>query len=562
MAIEKKTKKTTSMKPLNREPKDAVAAAKTSMGAEIESGVNKEIKDIVNDILKGNIKKAMNYKLGDNAKGGESMGIKENKKNIKECDTKKLSEKELILGGKKEEEPKVEEPEMKEGEIYNSEKAKYKFADNTSKGKDMGISEEEHSEDDEEHDAEGNDITPDGDEDDMNLEGEELDFDNLEENDEIELPEYQMNLEGEDETEEDPLDAELNLDGSEEPTEDGEGSELADAPMSEPTEEIPAEEPDADAPMGDEPDGDEAPISDEPTEDGEEDVSLEIDKNGDQDNIEIESTNYEDMADKDKEEVDGYMKEAEEFKKNFENELKGIEESVMPKNVKEKIGIIFEMAVKAKANAEAKKKTATVINKVNDYMKYIVKEYVQTKNAEIKEAIDASKKVELYENFKGLVENLYGSKATSNINEAKKTQDFLVNSISEQKKLTEALEQKLNEANEKVREMECVLLFTEATKAMTVTDKDRIADFVSTFEFKNVADFKSKLSIVMEQFKSLKNENKVAPKKINKIDENKIKAAIKNKKEVAVKEEINENVNNNNDADVIDPEKFNFNIIA
>ena len=229
----------------------------------------------------------------------------------------------------------------------------------------MGISETElHDETGEELDADGNPVEPDGDEIEPTEEGEKLDFDNLEENDEIELPEYQMNLEGEDETDEDPLDAELNLDGSEEPTEDGEGSELADAPMSEPTPEEGGEEMSVTDPSGDDIVNDDGTVEDpsgddvmtkEPAEDGEEDVSLEIDKDGEQDNIEIESANYEDMADKDKEEVDGYMKEAEEFKKNFENELKGIEESVMPKNVKEKIGIIFEMAVKAKANAEAKK---------------------------------------------------------------------------------------------------------------------------------------------------------------------------------------------------------------
>ena len=187
------------------------------------------------------------------------------------------------------------------------------------------------------------------------------------------------------------------------------------------------------------------------------------------------------------------------------------------------------MLAEAKAKIIAKKQVATIVEKTNDYMEYVVKEFVETKEKEIKEAVESVKKAEIYENFKYLVEKVYGEKAT-NILEAKKTEEFLINVISEMKAENQKLETRLTESANTIKKMECKLIFNEMTKDVSHVEREKLAEFVATFDVKDTADFKSKLKMVKESFETLKSDKKKVATKSTTITESTITNAVKKQK--------------------------------
>jgi len=262
--------------------------------------------------------------------------------------------------------------------------------------------------------------------------------------------------------------------------------------------------------------------------------------------------NFDDLDSDDQLEIEGMNNEVNDIQNKLTSELEAIGEAVLPKKAQDKLRIYFEMLAEKKANIIAKRQVATILEKTNDYMEYVVKEFVDSKEKEIKEAVELSKKAEIYENFKYLVEKMYGN-STTNIMEAKKTEEFLINLLEGMKSENEKMERKLNEAKETVKEMECKIIFNEMTKDISFNDKDRIAEFVSSFEFKNTKDFESKLKLVKESFDNLKKDDKKKNIVKNvKIDENKIEKAVKNQK-------LNENISESDYAE-IDPASFKSNL--
>jgi len=225
--------------------------------------------------------------------------------------------------------------------------------------------------------------------------------------------------------------------------------------------------------------------------------------------------------------------------------------NILPKDKQDKLTIYFEMLADKKASVIARKQVATVIDKTNDYMEYVVEEFVKGKEKEIKEAVEATKKGEIYENFKYLVEKMYGENLTD-IMESKKSEEFLTNVISEMKKENDKLEQSLVESKEALKEMECKVIFQEMTKDNTYTEKAKLAEFVESFDYTTVADFKKKLTLVKEQFNNLKSDSKKVPvaKKQIRVNESKIEKAVK-------KNVLNESIE---DIEEIDPDIFKSNL--
>jgi hypothetical protein len=446
-------------KNLNRTPEESVTDAVSKSKTKVQPGLNGEIKDIVNDILKGNLKKVMS---GDVTK---KVGLKEN-------EDKPLDETELILGGK-------------------------------------SVS-----------DGAGNDVIP-TDVQDVTKGGKVQPAKQMSETEEpVEEPE----------TEEDPIEKKLaemgyglenegSIYGDEKDVEDLQdptmGNYLSDAeaPIEEPVEEpvmddVPVEEPI------------EAPVE-EPVMDGEPVVDDEP-----IDSIEIKQMDVSELDPESQDEVKTYENEIYDIKDKLTTELEAIGESVLPKETQDKLRIHFEMLAEAKAKIIAKKQVATIVEKTNDYMEYVVKEFVETKEKEIKEAVESVKKAEIYENFKYLVEKVYGEN-TTNILEAKKTEEFLINVISEMKAENQKLETRLTESANTIKKMECKLIFNEMTKDVSHVEREKLAEFVATFDVKDTADFKSKLKMVKESFETLKSDKKKVATKSTTITENTITDAVK-----------------------------------
>ena len=529
-------------KPLNRSPEESVKEATGKMKTKVEPGINKEIKDIVDDILSGKLKTVMDSDVA------KKIGMSKSKHKVKE-NVETLDEKELILGEKETTDATgTKQFTRKSDGVKNITQGGH--ADTVGQKPGMKPSEKIA-----ENEGLPIEETPDNSSVESKLS--EMGYD-IEQD--VEIPKH-----GSAPSEEVELDlSSVGYDVSDidETTNEENDLVIDDDPTG-------MEAPGMDAPeMGmDAPEmGMDAPEMGMDTPPMEEPVPSELDADpevGEEtpigQSVSVAEMDFDDLEDADKESVTTYESEIQSLRDNLVAELEQIGEEVLPKELQEKLQIKFEMLAEQKANVIATKKVATVIDKTNDYMEYVVKEFVEKKSKEIKNAVDSAKKVEIYENFKTLVEGLYGTDAKT-LTESKRTEDFLVNVIAEMKKENDKLTKRLNESKEKVQSMECKLIFNEATKNLTLMDKEKVATFVESFEYKNPADFKAKLNIIVESFGSLKKGNEVrkpvadvpakAPAKQNKpLNESLIDKAVK-------KQEMFDS-NPVKDVEEIDPDSFN-----
>lgn len=467
-------------KNLNRSPEESVTDAVSKSKTKIQPGINTEIKDIVDDILKGNLKKVMS---GDVTK---KVGLKEN-------EDKPLDEQELILGGKSVSDgaghdtvPSDVQDVTKGGEVQPA--------------KQMSETEKPVEEPEKEEDPIEKKLAEMG----YGLENEGSVYGDEENADDLQDPTMGNYIsDAEEPTEEPTVDSDMVVD--DEPKTDIGGEPMGDAPVL-----------------------DDEPVNTEPE-------------------IEIKQMDVTELEPEDQEEILTFEKEISDIRDRLTNEFETIGESVLPKETQDKLKIQFEMLAEAKAKVIAKKQVATIVEKTNDYMEYVVKEFVETKEKEIKEAVESVKKAEIYENFKYLVEKVYGESAT-NILEAKKTEEFLVNVIAEMKSENQKLENRLTESADKIKKMECKLIFNEMTKDVSLNEREKLAEFVATFDVKDTADFKSKLKMVKESFESLKKDNKKAsPKKDTAINLTKIEEAVRKQK---LNEDVIEEIDPNNYKDL------------
>ena len=499
--------------PNKRTPEDSVKVALEKSKATIEPGINNEIKDIVKDILNGNLKKAMDANVTDKVR---KIGLKENEE--------ALDEKELILGGKSEDDG------------AGHKQVKPDVTDVTSNGKQEGGKQDGETMHEGEEEVISGELEIDGstEENDIEEKLKEMGYGTEEVTDETVQPEIEDNEFAEIDLEKvgygqneahDTFGEEETLDVETDPIEEPIGGEEIEAPM-----EAPMEEPI------------EAPVDAEVS--MEEPIEAPVE-------VQIAQMDYADLGDEDQSDIDEYQKDIDDIRGKLTNELESFGESILPKEKQDKLSVYFEMLADKKADIIAKKQVATVVDKTNDYMEYVVKEFVSNKEKEIKEAVESSKKTEIYENFKHLVEKMYGDNLTD-IMESKKSEEFLINVIAEMKNENEKLETSLTEARESLAEMECTVIFQEMTKTATYTEKAKLAEFVETFDYNTVGDFKRKLSIVIEQFNNLKKDSSKRPtakKQVN-IDEKKIVNAVKRNR-------INESID---EIEEIDPGIYNSNL--
>jgi len=540
-------KKTSKGKTISRTPEASIQNAKSNMKTDIKPGINSEIKDIVNDILNGNLKKVMHSDIA------KKIGIKEN-------DETNLDEKELILGGKKvsndldddsmQEKENLEdvgEEDLEESHsnvtdlISTVDNFKNK-ADNATLSTSKPLSEDEKVEDDADVELKLSEMGYGADDDEVV--SKETGMDGVE--DEVELD---LSSVGYDVSEE-----ELELDQSNELVKEEDDEQ--DPEMSPAEDETEMSSVEGDVEMGSVEGDTEIDSVEGDVEMGsvEGDVEMgSVEGDTETPEVEVSQMGYEQLSDEDKAVVDEAIREADSIRKQMSAELAGIDESILPKEKKEKLEVYFEMLTDEKAKIISKKTVANVIEHTDAYMKRVVSDFVKSKQSEIKEAIESTKKAEIFEDFKYMVEKLYGT-STTDILESKKTEEFLINVISEMKKTNSKLEKRLVESKNVVDKMRCTLIFNEATKNMIYTDKERVAEFMESFDYSTSKDFKNKLDIVIEKIISL-NENKKTVKDIKKtttrtlnINEKKISNAVK-------KQKLNET--NVDIVEEIDPNKFN-----
>lgn len=467
--------KTKNTKNLNRSPEESVKEASKNMETSVAPGVNKEIASTVQAILDGKTKTMVHSDIAKEKK------VKENQEY--------LDEKELILGGDGagNQNPRVEDPTAKgkqkpalqenEDELDESESnvtdqipTVNDFKTKADKGT---LSTKKPLSEDEEIETEEDEIENDLKEMGYNTISE------MDEEDEIDLSEVGYEDDDDDELE---LDIQGNFSENEEENEI-EGEFSMEEPMEEPM------ELDVDV-----------------------DVSSDVPQMDDE--IEVGEMSYDELSDGDREEIDLSMEESEKIKQELTDELSSISESVLPSPLKDKIQVLFEMYATQKANIISKKKVANVINKTNDYMQYVVEEFMKEKESQINEAIESAKKIEMYENIENLAKSLF-KKDYKSLNESKETENYLINTIKTLKEDKDILNNQIKDLRESNEKLQCKVIFNENTKKLTMSEKERVASLLETFEYSNSTDFENKLKIVVEQFKYMdrKGSKKLEEKK-------------------------------------------------
>lgn len=230
-----------------------------------------------------------------------------------------------------------------------------------------------------------------------------------------------------------------------------------------------------------------------------------------------------------KTQVDEYETEACEIKEKVAKMMEKIDNEIMDEALKESLVIMFEMYASAKAKAMAVKKANTILNKMDGYMRGVVKEFVEVNSQKINESINASKKIELFESINHSINKIYGE---NSFEDSYKTENVLTNVIALQKKQNDSLKKQISEAKMKNEQLQAKLYFMAETKDLTDLERVRLSKLVESFgSFKGLEDFTKKFKVLKENFtaKPLSESKKASPKKFESLNENNIEKTLKSK---------------------------------
>lgn len=208
-----------------------------------------------------------------------------------------------------------------------------------------------------------------------------------------------------------------------------------------------------------------------------------------------------------------YQKEAdisdlvkEEFKDLFEGD------ETFSEDFKRDAFVIFESAIVTKLQEEKEKlqeefeeklqeEISSYEDKLNDYAKYVVNEWVEENEKSLQESIKA-------EMFDSLVEGVKNVFLEHNISLDENSLDIIENlneKIENMKVEMNDISNKNIELENKIFENECELIFKEKMADLTETQKEKIAKVANSMSYESVEDFSSKLGLIKESYFSKEN---------------------------------------------------------
>lgn len=162
------------------------------------------------------------------------------------------------------------------------------------------------------------------------------------------------------------------------------------------------------------------------------------------------------------------------------------------KAITEQMANIFE----EKLAEETVKIVEGLEEKVNDYLSYVVEEWVKENQL----AVDSGLRTEIAENFIEGLKNLFVESYIEVPEEKTNIFDEMVQAIENlETRVNEEMEKNVS-LNEKIALLEATKIFEEETKSLKSIDAENLRKLAENVEFSNTNDFRSKVKILVENY--------------------------------------------------------------
>lgn len=185
----------------------------------------------------------------------------------------------------------------------------------------------------------------------------------------------------------------------------------------------------------------------------------------------------------------------EDLSEEFKSTAKAVFEAAVTTKVKEQVALAEE-ALQEKAEAEKEEFAEGLINKVDEYLDYVVENYLE----ENRIAVESGLKVEIVEDFLSGLKNLFVENYVEIPEEKADLVDEFANRIEE---LEESLEKEVNakkELSEQLNSLAKDRVIAEETETLTAVKADKVKAMAEEIEFVNEDDFRSKVTLIKDKY--------------------------------------------------------------
>jgi hypothetical protein len=185
----------------------------------------------------------------------------------------------------------------------------------------------------------------------------------------------------------------------------------------------------------------------------------------------------------------------EDLSEDFKSTAKAVFEAAVTTKVKEQVALAEE-SLQEKVEAEKEEFAEGLINKVDEYLDYVVENYLE----ENRIAVESGLKVEIVEDFLSGLKNLFVENYVEIPEEKADLVDEFANRIEE---LEESLEKEVSAKNELTEQLNSLAkdrVIAEETDTLTAVKADKVKAMAEEIEFVSEEDFRSKVTLIKDKY--------------------------------------------------------------
>lgn len=187
--------------------------------------------------------------------------------------------------------------------------------------------------------------------------------------------------------------------------------------------------------------------------------------------------------------------EGEELSEDFQKKAATIFESAVNAKIAEITAVMEENQKIAVEKATAQVE-ADLSEQVNDYLEYVVKEWMEDNKVEI----EANVRTEVTENFIAGMRDLF---AENYIDVPEERYDVLEGLAAKVEELEGQLDEQTKaniELSKSVKEQDATAVLADVSEGLADTQKEKLAELAETIEFEDAESYKEKLNTLKESF--------------------------------------------------------------
>jgi hypothetical protein len=185
----------------------------------------------------------------------------------------------------------------------------------------------------------------------------------------------------------------------------------------------------------------------------------------------------------------------EDLSEEFKSTAKAVFEAAVTTKVKEQVALAEE-ALQEKVEAEKEEFAEGLINKVDEYLDYVVENYLE----ENRIAVESGLKVEIVEDFLSGLKNLFVENYVEIPEEKADLVDDFANRIEE---LEESLEKEISAKKELTEQLNSLAkdrIIAEETETLSAIKSDKVKAMAEEIEFVSEEDFRSKVTLIKDKY--------------------------------------------------------------